>query len=173
MNKLRQANLSDLDEVEMIIESAKELLKSENLTQWQSGTPNRDSLKKDILNETCFVLEVDGNVAGTINLSTSQDPNYETIEGKWQYPDAKYVTIHRIAIHPLYQNERLGHTLLDKAIEWTLSHRINQIRVDTHKNNYRMIYLLQKYQFEFAGVVDVIDPIDSKRNAYQVFLEPS
>ncbi len=173
MNKLRQANLDDLDDVEMMIESAKKLLKSENLSQWQSGTPNRNSLKQDILNKTCFILEVDGGVAGTVNLSTKPDPNYANIDGMWQFENAPYVTIHRIAVHPFYRNERIGQKLLDQSIEWTLSQKINQIRVDTHRHNYRMIYLLQKYQFEFAGVVDVVDPIDSKRNAYQVFLEPS
>lgn len=170
MNKLRKANLDDLNDLVEIIDGAKTLLKQEGLSQWQSGTPNKKTLKDDILNKSAYVYEVDGKIAATINLSTKKDPNYQHIDGIWQNEQAPYVSVHRLAIHRLYRNEKLGQALLNEAIQWALDHSINQLRIDTHRHNVRMLYLIQKYRFEFAGVVEVDDPIDAKRNAYQLFI---
>ncbi len=171
MNRLRKATLDDLHQVVVMIEGAKQLLKEEGITQWQSGAPNEKTIKQDIQNETCFVLEVDGVVAATVNLSQTPDPNYEEIDGFWQNPEAPYVTIHRLAVHPLYRTEGLGRIVIEKSIQWAYENNIMQVRIDTHFKNYRMIYLLQKFRFEYAGVIEVDDPIDPKRNAYQYFIE--
>lgn len=173
MSNLKLATLSDLDEIVSIIEAAKLLLKEEGLTQWQSGSPTVDMLKQDIINHTSYVYLHEGYIAGVINIQTEPDVNYLNIEGQWQQDNEAYITLHRIATHALYRNESIAQKMILSAIEVAKEKGILQLRVDTHRDNYRMIYLVQKLGFEFAGVVDVNDPIDSKRNAYQYFIKPS
>lgn len=171
VSRFKRASLSDLDDITSIVEKAKEYLKKDHLTQWQSGKPNRETLKASILNKTCFVLEVDGYIAGTINLSQEPDPFYTDIDGQWQNPKMPYLTIHTLAVDPLYQGEGLGKLLINHAIQYALDEKLSQLRIDTHKDNFRMIQLLQSKEFEYAGIVEVDDPLDPKRNAYQYFMK--
>ncbi len=173
MNNLRIAQLADLDEIEMIIESAKVLLKKEGLSQWQSGTPNREMLKQDIAQGNSYVYFHEGYIAGVICIQFEADPNYEQIEGQWQQENEPYVTLHRVATHAYYRNEGISQKMFRAAEQIARDRGIYQIRVDTHKDNYRMNYLIKKMNYEFAGIVNVKDPLDPKRNAYQYFIEPS
>ncbi|NLW15829.1 MAG: GNAT family N-acetyltransferase [Erysipelothrix sp.] len=170
MNKFKVATLSDLDSVVSIIDSAISSLKEDKSTQWQSGIPNRDTLRKDILNKTCYVLFKDGLICATVNLTTEKDPNYEKIDGKWLNEDEVYMTIHRFAVLKENTKAGLGRQLFTHSIEEAKKQGVHQLRIDTHKENKKMIGLITSFDFIYRGIVKVKDPKDPYRNAYQKFI---
>lgn len=170
MNNLRLATLQDLDTILHIIEFAKLRLKEDGLTQWQSGNPNKDVLQKDIETKTSYVYLIDDEVAGVINISKDKDPNYETIEGSWLKDNDTYITLHRIAIGDAYKGKGTGPLMIQAALAFAKDQGFKEVRIDTHRNNNRMITLVTKLGFQYAGVIHVDDPLDSRRNAYQYFI---
>ena len=57
---IRLAKKEDLDQIMIIIDEAKKLLKKDGIPQWQSGSPNREMLAEDIAKERayCLVAEI-------------------------------------------------------------------------------------------------------------------
>lgn len=170
MSNLRLATLQDLDTIVSIIESAKVRLKQDGLTQWQSGNPSEDVLKKDIETETSYVYLIDEKIAGVINISKEKDPNYESIEGSWLEDNDAYITLHRIATCDVYTGKGVGQKMIQSALQFAKNQGFSEVRIDTHHNNKRMIALVSKLGFQYAGIIHVDDPLDSRRNAYQYFI---
>lgn len=170
MTKFRLANLNDLNDIYAIIEGAKALLKQRGLSQWQSGSPSYDQIKNDIINEESFVYLLDETIVGTVCLSFNKDPNYDVIDGRWQNADDPYLVIHRLATKEGYYNQNIASIIFQESVNYAKSNKVNQLRIDTHKDNKQMLHLINKFNFEYCGIVDVIDKIDSKRKAYQLFI---
>src|SRR5699024_12518030 len=82
---IKHAQVSDLTEIMKIISQAQAMLKADGSPQWQNGYPDTDIIKNDILAQQCWVLMVDGKIAGTATLIVADDPNYHDItNGQWQ-----------------------------------------------------------------------------------------
>jgi len=165
---MRKAETSDIDAIMEVIDEAKALLKADGSTQWQDGHPDRDMLLEDIANGFARVLIVDGDVAGTATLMTTDDPNYSKIEGAWQDTTDQYATIHRIAISAKYRGMKLSKFFFSDLISDTYAQGIRHMRIDTHKLNKRMQHLAGEFGFEYTGIIYVPDAVDGKRLAYEL-----
>lgn len=173
MSNFKLALKKDVDDIMVILNGAKALLKKDGSTQWQSGEPSLETITNDVQNETCFVLMRQDCVLATVNVSLEPDPQYENIEGAWQNPQDPYITLHRFAVHPEFRKQNIANELMDHCITHAQKLGYDQIRVDTHALNRRMIKLLERFEFEHVGMIHVKDPVDSKRLAYQKFIKPS
>lgn len=69
---IRSAKINDLDEIMLIIDEAKQLLKSDGSPQWQDGTPNSEIFQEDIKKKRCYVLVVGKQIAGVAVLMTTK-----------------------------------------------------------------------------------------------------
>ena len=56
---LRKALLTDIDNIMLVIDNAKELLKQDGSSQWQNGEPSRQTFINDIKRGECYVLTVE------------------------------------------------------------------------------------------------------------------
>ena len=158
--KIREGHENDLDQLMSIYENARKFMHSNgNMTQWNDGYPSEEILLRDIRDGNYFVgIDDKGEIAFCFTFIIGKDPTYTIIEdGKW-LNDEPYGTIHRIASSGKYAR------CLDKSLEFCFS-RINNIRIDTHKENRPMLSALERTGFIKCGVIYCRD--GSPREAFQ------
>lgn len=172
---LRKAVIDDLNNIMAIIDDAKKLLKADNSSQWQNGTPNRDMFINDINNDSCYVLVVDGDIAGVTTVLNTPDPNYKKIyNGSWIQQTNNYATFHRIAISSKYRGKHFSDFLFSTLITTIYEMGYRDIRIDTHRLNKRMQHIIEKWNFKYCGIVKLpknVDLLDNTRLTYELVLK--
>jgi len=139
---------------------------SGNMKQWNDSYPSEEIVRKDIENGHCMVLcEDDGLVSdqsriiATMAFIPGPDPTYSVIyDGEWP-DDSPYHVIHRIAV------AEPGHDAARRLLDWGFS-QTGCIRIDTHKDNVIMHYILRKYGFTHCGVIHLAN--GDPREAYHM-----
>ena len=156
---IRLATLNDLDTIKAIfVEAKKKMVSDGNQKQWQDIDYPFCFTKTDIEKKQCYVIEEDNELVGTFTFIIGDDPTYSYIEdGKW-LSDKPYGTIHRIA-----SNNKVKH-IFKTVLDYVLSFNVD-IRIDTHKDNKRMIHLIETNGFKYCGIIYVRD--GTPRLAYQ------
>lgn len=154
----RRSTTEDIPSIMEIYAIARQSMRaSGNTVQWVNGYPSQSLVEADIARGNHYVGEEEGVIVVAFALVFGDDPTYAVIEGAWQN-DEPYATIHRIG-----SNGR-RHGVLHETLEWCFS-RINNIRIDTHKQNSPMLHLLEKEGFVRCGVIYVAD--GTPREAFQ------
>lgn len=165
---VRKANKNDLDQIMPIITDAKKFLKETGSSQWQSGYPNTKTIADDITNKVGYVLCVGQTIAGYAAAITGIEPTYQKIDGKWQNNQDPYTTIHRMALSSHYRGMHLAGCFFSNLISLQLVEGIHNFRIDTFKKNAVMQHLALSNGFIQRGTIQVDDPIDPSRIAYEL-----
>lgn len=150
--QFRQASLHDFPAVWEVVNKAREKMLASGRTQWSATYPSEEIIRKDIENETGYVLCSDDTIAAFGVVAFNGEPVYENIKGKWQ-SDYPYVVIHRLAVQPSLQGHGLSRLFLENVIEMCQAEGIKSIKVDTANENTEMIGLLSAMGFSFCGTV--------------------
>lgn len=172
---IRRATHTDLPAIMAIIDKAKAMLKADGSPQWQDGYPDTVTLQRDIAAQTCWVLMVDGQVAGTATTIVADDPNYRDItQGHWVNTVDPYMTIHRIAIGPDFAGQHFSSLFLSNLVSQFYQQGIRNFRIDTHALNQRMQHLAESFGYQHRGKIYVDEPAqnheDNARLAYELNL---
>jgi len=146
--------------MQTIFAEAKEKMRaSGNMQQWTGGYPSDDVLKNDIERGFSYVVVEHEVIIATFVLAICEDPTYKIIyEGEWLDDTKPYGTIHRIA------SAQGIHGIMDDVLNWSFG-KINNIRVDTHRDNMPMQHLLAKNGFAYCGIIHLLN--GDERLAYQ------
>jgi RimJ/RimL family protein N-acetyltransferase len=157
---IRPTTYADIDALLAIFAYARQQMTADgNPTQWGDGYPSHQQIEEDIEHGVSFVLEQDGEVCATFVFIIGDDPTYEIIEdGAWLDDEHTYGTIHRIA------SSGRAKGVFDRVLDWC-SERCGNIRIDTHKDNSRMISLIERAGFTRCGVIYTRE--HSPREVYQ------
>ncbi len=157
---IRPTIYNDIDALMAIFAYARNQMAADgNPTQWDDGYPSREQLESDIQRGVSYVVEKDGQPCATFVLIIGEDPTYAFIEdGEWLDDTLLYGTIHRIASN----GEQQG--IFQTVLHWC-SAQCSNIRIDTHKDNKRMIHLIEKAQFTRCGIIYTRN--NTPRIAYQ------
>lgn len=135
------------------------MIENNNPNQWGNIYPEISLIEKDINNKHSYVcINDDSKIVGVFYFNQEEDPTYLYIyEGEW-LNDSEYGVIHRIASS--------GHErgVMSFVINWCL-HQINNIRIDTHRDNMVMRNVLQKLGFHYCGIIYLEN--GDERLAYQ------
>lgn len=166
---VRKANDADLAQISEIFEQAKSILKQNGSPQWQNGAPTLMDFKNDIAKQQCYVLIVNQEVAGMATLQIGPDPNYKVISNGFWEQTSDYMVIHRVAIAFKYSGLHLNEFFFSNLL--TLCRQnFKRVRIDTHERNLKMQHILNKFGFKECGVINVNDPVDPKRKAYELIM---
>ena len=157
---IRPSTYADIDAMLAVFAYARQQMAADgNPTQWGYGYPSRQQLEEDIRRGVSYVLERDGVVCATFVFIIGDDPTYDIIEdGAWLDNELPYGTIHRIASSGKIKG------VFGYVLDWC-TERCNNIRIDTHHDNARMLHLIEKYGFTRCGIIYTRD--QSPRVAYQ------
>ena len=159
MIEIVETKLSDMKVIEPIYAYAREYMRQTgNPNQWKDNRPLLSVLKRDIENGNSFLIKEECEICGVFSFIKGIDSTYLKMkEGQW-LNDEPYGTIHRIASNGKIKG------ILKIALDFGLN-QVENIRIDTHKDNKVMIHLLEKYGFKRCGVIIVDDGTD--REAFQ------
>lgn len=168
--KLNRSTLSDIPVIMDIIGDAQKYLAGLNIDQWQDGYPNETQIELDIKNNDSYVVLNDANtIIGTTVFTTKKEPTYQNISGDWMTPvDAKYGVIHRLAVGDNYREMGLAKFVFNACETALKETNIKSLRIDTHRDNKGMQYLLNKRGYQYCGVI-ILDSGD-ERLAYEKIL---
>lgn len=158
--KIRKSEIKDIKEMLPLYEQARKfMIENGNPTQWDESYPGENLLKEDIKAGSSYVCVEDEKIIGTFMLSIGEDKTYLKIyDGKW-LNDELYGVIHRITTST---NARKG--VASFCVDWCFS-QIENIRIDTHRNNTPMRKFLEKKGFKECGIIYVEN--GDERIAYQ------
>lgn len=157
--EIRTAQTADIDTIVSIYESAKSYMrKTGNLSQWANGYPAKDDISRDIEKGNLYVgVDLTGETVCAFAFIVGEDPTYAIIDGKW-LNDEPYGTIHRIA-----SNGRCS-GILARCIDYCFE-KVNNVRIDTNRDNRPMLNALAKCGFSYCGVIICAD--GTPREAFQ------
>lgn len=150
--KLRKAEIDDRDVIWGIIQQSIERRKQDGSTQWQNGYPNLGTVESDIAKGFGYVLTVDGEIAVYAALILNDEPAYSTIEGAW-LSDGEFVVVHRVAVDGKFAGQGMVKKLFDHIEDFTRSHGIQSIKVDTNYDNMAMLKILESKGYSYCGEV--------------------
>ncbi|MDR0899695.1 MAG: GNAT family N-acetyltransferase [Lactobacillaceae bacterium] len=151
---IRVGKPDDLSEVMEIIQEAKDYLAAQGIDQWQNGYPDEFQIQKDLATKDSYVLKVNGITTGFAFLNIGIDEAYEAItDGSWEKVDGQYAAIHRLAVSNAFRGRGLSKKFMALLIEELENRGINDIRIDTHKDNVIVQKLARGLGFEYKGQV--------------------
>ena len=134
------------------------MFESGNPEQWGNVHPPAEVIQKDIKEQKSYVYETD-EILAVFWFDITNDPTYTHINGAW-LDDKPYGVVHRIA--RLNSDKAKGSGKI--CLEWCFN-QIQNIRIDTHKDNKPMITLLEKLGYKYCGIIKIENGDD--RLAYQ------
>lgn len=148
----RQAALENLYEIMELIKSAIICMNEAEIYQWDAIYPDEATIKQDIENNDLFIGIVDGKIAVIYVINNSYDKEYNN--GDWQYSDTEYRIIHRLCVHPNFQNKDVGKITME-YIESKLSKAgIESIRLDAFTKNPYALKLYKNLGYKIVGYAD-------------------
>ena len=156
---VRRSRVEDLARMLEIYDTARTFMrKSGNDSQWVNGYPAATLLLDDISAGVSYVIVSGNRIVGTFAFIVGDDPTYSEIDGDW-LNDKPYGTIHRIA------SDGSMRGIADACLKYCTS-VINNIRIDTHKDNHPMLSWIRKTGFRYCGVIHLSD--GTPREAFQL-----
>lgn len=145
---IRKATQNDLDVVLSLIQCGREkMIASGNTGQWTEGYPPQTQLESDIEKGNCYLISTDDNRAiATFAFIKGVDPTYLKIEGEGWLNEEPYGTIHRVASAPGTRG------IMAMVVDYCFK-EVDNIRIDTHKDNIPMQRALERLGFRCCGVI--------------------
>jgi hypothetical protein len=135
-----------------------QMKKNGNPNQWGDFRPSDETIKTDINRHTSFLVTQDDEICGVFTFIIGDDPTYAIIEdGNW-LNDKPYGVIHRVASNGRHNG------IMDFVLNYCES-QIDNIRIDTHKDNTIMQHILESHHYTKCGTIYADD--GTPRIAYQ------
>lgn len=149
--EIRRTKENEIDRVmEVYAYARKFMAEHDNPNQWGNNKPSREQIEQDIQTGKHYVCVEDGQIACVFYFAHEEDPTYVQIyEGSWQN-DADYAVVHRIASAGVVKGAG------SYCMQWAASQADN-VRIDTHENNYVMQNMLKKNGFVHCGTIYLED----------------
>lgn len=156
--KIELAKKTDLDKLLEIYREAREFMKnSGNKTQWGDNKPSKETLERDIENKNLYKVVDFDEIVGAFALIYGEDKTYLEIDGKW-LNDEPYATLHRVV------SSGKARGIMSEIIKFS-EEKYENLRIDTHKNNHKMLDKIRENGFTYCGVIKIDD--GSPREAFQ------
>jgi ribosomal protein S18 acetylase RimI-like enzyme len=168
---IRLAKKIDAIFIQEVLEDAKALFRKDGSDQWQDldNYPNLNTTLNDIAKKQMYVYEECNEILGCIVLSKEHEDAYNVIyDGNWIEKDNYYV-IHRLAVRNNNYKKGIAKNLIKEMIKITKQDNIHSIKVDTKKENIRMLTLLKSLGFKEVGIIHLLrkDVLDKERIALE------
>lgn len=154
---IRLATAADLPAVAAIYEAILDREEQTGIvyTNWAKGKyPTADTARAVFEAGTLYVGETDGVIWGSMNLNSSQLPEYAVIP--WAVPaeDSEVAVIHTLAIDPARAGQGLAHEMISFAEETSRKKGKKVIRLDTWEHNDPANHLYPSMDYRYAGATE-------------------
>jgi len=145
--KIRKTTLNDVEQLNIILTKAINLLKERKIDQWQNNSLIIDQFILDIKNNVSYVVEIDNSVVAHATFFFGNEPTYKNIyHGSWS-SDENYGVIHKLIVDSSTINQGIATHLIKYFEKECQLNNIKYLRIDTHINNVNMLSIIKKNNF--------------------------
>ena len=148
----RKANLTDLDAVCSLVNSAVKNMIEHGIYQWDEIYPARSDFETDIVNNQLYIGETDGMPTVVFVINKISDSEYD--DANWSYTGENYRVIHRLCVSPKFQRCGIARSTMIYIENLLKSQGIESIRLDTFTQNPRALGLYDSLGFTKTGYAD-------------------
>ncbi len=167
--QIREATYSDMEQILVLYEQAREYFRSANIGQWLDGRPDYDDVFGDIDDGICYVATENGYILAVFICDFFEEGHYPAVlgGGGWLNSD-EYAGLHKVAVNREHKGRGIGGEIIKFAANRCRENGVYNLRCDTHPLNASMRRMLEKNGFVPCGKF-----FDSgeERIAYQSELE--
>ena len=146
--KYRLGRMEDLDEICRLVNNAVNKMIENNIFQWDEIYPTEADFKEDIERKQLYVGIVDEKIAVTYTINQECDDEY--INGEWKY-EIPYYVVHRLCVHPDFQNKGIAIRTLLHIEEQVLSYGVRAIRLDSFPQNSYAVRMYNGLGYSLVG----------------------
>lgn len=129
----RKAEENDIEDICSLVSCVVEKMESQNIFQWDSFYPVEEDFLEDIRKRELFVGVKDNKLVAMYTLNQECDEEYQ--EGNWNCTEGIFYVIHRLCVHPDYQNCRIAGNVLRRIEEELREKQVSGIRIDVFQGN--------------------------------------
>ena len=163
---IRRAKANDLMDVMEIVKSCTQNLISKNIFQWNDNYPKLDNFKADISKDNLYLLIIQEKIIiGCFSINYEMDNYYKNIN--WIAPNKKNLYVHRLAIHPAFQDQGYGKGVMKFIERKAISENCYSIRLDTFSINKKNNLFYEKIGFYKIGYIFFPDQSEFPFNCYE------
>lgn len=148
----RKAEPGELDTIWEILQQAIVRRKEDGSNQWQDGYPNPTVVKRDVAEDSGYVLVDGDDIIGYCALLINDEPAYDNIKGKW-LTSGDFVVFHRVAIAEKYLGKGMAKMMLGFIEEFASNKGVKSIKADTNYDNTGMLKIFEKFGYVYCGEV--------------------
>jgi ribosomal protein S18 acetylase RimI-like enzyme len=141
----------DLDAIMELFNHCIVDMQNKSIDQWGAFYPTQEIVKKDIKEESLYLLEIEGEIAGVVTLNEEADPLYSTVQ--WLADNKKPLIVHRLAVAPTFQGRGYACMMMQWVEEYAKSHDYTSIRLDAYQGNPAAIALYENNEYAKTGEV--------------------
>lgn len=165
---IRRAKITEIPDILSLTKACTEHMVRNGIFQWNAHYPSKEAFENDIQCAELYVLEVNGQIIGTIVVSLYMDEEYRQID--WQTPDEQNVYIHRLSVHPDFQGKGFAQQMMGFAENYAREKGCPSVRLDTFSQNQRNQKFYEARGYQKLG--DIFFPKQSEHpfHCYELVL---
>lgn len=148
----RPGTIEDLEDIELLIKKAIELMENQGIHQWDKFYPTKEDFLEDIEKNSLYVAVEENQIIAIYVINQECDDEYRYC--KWENPDEGACIIHRLCVSADFQNKGIGSKLLSHIEEQVKRMGYSSIRLDVFSENPYALKLYKKYGYEKRGHAD-------------------
>lgn len=167
---MRKAEEKDLKKIMEVIEDGKISLREDGIDQWQNGLPKIDDIRENVESGQGYVYLIEDEVVAFAFIKEAYEKDYEPIEKSFTKHE-DFFTIHRLSIDRNFKNRGIAKSFFAEIIDFAKVRGLSSVRIDTHRDNFKVKSLIGKFGFVEIGPCFVDDGKGrSERIAYELVL---
>ncbi|MEO1011589.1 MAG: GNAT family N-acetyltransferase [Bacteroidota bacterium] len=155
---IRLAETKDIPKIIAITKACALHMSHMGIHQWNEHYPTPGVFGKDVEMGQLHVLEINGQVIGTVVVSDVMDEEYKPV--KWLALNGKNSYVHRLCIHPEHQGKGYAQRLMDFAETLSRKKGCISVRLDTFSQNPRNQRFYEQRGYQRLG--DIYFPKQSE-----------
>lgn len=149
--EIKLAQISDFDEIWNIYVACRNDMLAQNIEQWNQNYPSQNLIRSSIEKKGLYVLWVNKDIVGAINLDEEQDGQYVNIG--WTFKEDTPMVIHRLVVLPERQKNGYAQQLMDFAESYAQKSGYPSIRLDAYSQHLRIQNFYQRRGYQIRGEV--------------------
>ncbi|MCH5297789.1 MAG: GNAT family N-acetyltransferase [Ruminococcus sp.] len=148
----QKASFNNISEIMDIIRYAVRNMEQERIYQWDELYPAEKDIINDINNGELYVGRVNEKIAVIYVINSYCDEEYNN--GEWQNPNANYQIVHRLCVHPDFQNNGIAKATMQHIETELCQSDVEAIRLDAFTENPYALKLYQNLGYSIVGYAD-------------------
>lgn len=151
--QIRRATQDDLDRVWTVIKKCSDWLLENGLDHWDAYY-SKELIEEKLNKSTVFVVEVKGNVVGTVTISTDEVEYYtESDVAQFSNKDSRAVYVTALAVLPSMQGLGIGSALMKMVEDKAFEMGISTVRFDCRARYKELVEFYLKNGYSVVGLL--------------------